>query len=169
MQRWRNEEQQRENAEALKISEIEAKTAPQRQMALELLQERMNIESDSYGKSGSASDKLFYALSWLWKWNEAIKIVGSKPKVKGSYSNPTYVEVVSEGYVNASPQSLLSAAELTENLSLANMAKFEIVSNQAPKLLFPVEYPRKAKEFKATVEPAIRDRVREFTELQFKR
>ncbi|MFM2232186.1 MAG: hypothetical protein RJB31_887, partial [Bacteroidota bacterium] len=146
MERWRVEREQLENAEALKIAEIEQSTAPQRQMALEQLQERMNTESESYGNSTTAQDKLPYALSWLWKWNEVTKIVGTKPKVKGSYSNPTSVEVLSEGYVNASSQSLQSAAELAEKMGISDLKSFDLVSKEAPKLLFPIDYPYKAKK-----------------------
>jgi len=146
MERRRVEREQRENAEALKIAEIEQSTAPQRQMALEQLQERMNTESESYGNSTTAQDKLPYALSWLWKWNESNKIVGTKPTVESSYSNPTVVSVRSEGYLNASSQSLLSAAELTGKMGISDLESFDLVSKEAPKLLFPIDYPYKAKK-----------------------
>jgi len=145
MERYRVESEQRKNAEALKIAEIEERTAPQRQMALEQLQERMNTESESYGNSSLAKDKLLHAMSWLWKWNEVVKIVGTKPQVKGSYSNPTSVEVLSEGYVNASTQSLLSAVELAEKMTMSELAGLDLVAKETPKLLFPINYPSKAR------------------------
>ena len=146
-ERWRIEDEQRKSAVALKIAETEQKTAPQRQLALEQLEQRMNSESVGYGNAATAADKVSYALSWLWKWNESIKIAGTKPEVRTSYSNPTDVSVVSEGYVNASSQSLLSAVELTENLTMANLAGYGIVSNEVPKFLYPIDYPYNAKKF----------------------
>jgi hypothetical protein len=145
-ERRRIESDQRKNAEALKIAEIEERTAPQKQLALEQLQERMNVESESYGNSSTAQDKLPYALSWLWKWNESNKIVGTKPKVESSYSNPTVVSVSSEGYVNASSQSLLSAAELNEKMSMSELAGLNLVSKKNPEYLFWDLLPRKARE-----------------------
>jgi hypothetical protein len=144
MERWRVENEQRKNAEALKIAEIEQKTAPERQLALEQLEQRMNSESVGYGNAATAADKVSYALSWLWKWNESIKIAGTKPEVKASYSNPTNVSVVSEGYVNASSQSLLSAVELTENLTMDNLAGYGIVWKEVPNLLYPHTIPSTA-------------------------
>jgi chemotaxis protein histidine kinase CheA len=156
-ERWRNEEVQRRNEELLKIAEIEKKTAPKKKLVLEQLQERMNTESDSYGNSSTASDKLSHALSWLCKWKESIKIVGSKPKVRSnSYSNLNgqtefIVDVLSEGYVNASSYSLLSAAELNEKLGMSELAGLDLVSKEAPKLLYPIDFPRKATKFKDKV------------------
>jgi len=169
MESWRIESEQRENAEALKIAEIEERTAPQKQLELEQLQERMNVESESYGNSSLAKDKLLHAMSWLWKWNEVIKIVGTKPKVKGSYSNPTVVEVLSEGYLYPPNQSLLSAAELAEKMSMSELPGLDIVSKEAPKLLFPIDFPRNAKKFKDKMKfwyPRSREKITEADKIE---
>lgn len=145
-ERWRIEDEQRENAISLKVAEVEQKTAPERQLALEQLEQRMNSESVGYGNAATAADKVSFALSWLWKWNESIKIAGTKPKVRTSSYNPTDAIVESEGYVNASTESLLSAIELAKNLTLSNLAGLGIVSKEAPKLLYPIDYPSKARK-----------------------
>ncbi len=145
-QRWDDAYNERKRYEAIKIAEIEQETAPQKQRSLEQLQKGMAEASDGYGKSVSDADKLLHALSWLWKWRESEKILNGKPEVKASYYKASDVSVLSKGYINAPPHSLIPARSLQQMLDLQVLPSIVNLSVETNKLIYPLDLPYKAEK-----------------------
>lgn len=137
--------EQRKRNEARKVAEVEQNTAPQKKRSLQELQKGLEEASDSYGDANTNADKLLNALSWLWKWCESEKILNSKPVVQTDFSNMDNVIVLSEGYINASELSLMSANRIKNILGLDDLNEIKVVPTTAPKLLYPTDLPSKAK------------------------
>ncbi len=140
------EYEQMERNEERKRAEVEQKTAPQKKRSLQLLQQGMEEASNAYGAANTPADKLLNALSWLWKWYESEKILNSKPEVKADYYNINNVTVLSEGYIQASELSLMSASRINDVLGLDDLNEIKVVTTTAPKLLYPIDLPWKAKK-----------------------
>jgi len=132
--------------EARKIVEVEQKSAPQKKRSIELLQQGMEEASNAYGIANANADKLLNALSWLWKFYESEKILNSKPEVKADYYNINNVKVLSEGYINASELSLMSASRINDILGLDDLNEIKVITTTPPKLLYPIHLPSKARE-----------------------